>query len=407
MSIARIAIVGAGKGGKALLEDLIKIPGISVKYVCDTNPDAEGMIFSKEHGIKTCLWSDVMTILSDPELDLILEVTGQQKVFRYLNMYKLTSVNIISSASSKIIFHFIDTQRQVTDELEEYKMNLEEKIRKRTEEIEWANKELQHRVNEIEELNEKLQEINDMKTKYLLQATHQLKAPFAAIQSYVDVILQGFTGKLPEQTTEIIIKIKTRCQMLSQAIKNMLELANLNSYVEENVKMHKISLGKIARRVIEFFSAMAEKKKITLNCRNTAKDDIIVCNQEQIVIMLSNILDNAIIYSSENTTIDIAIEDREDDRISIAITDMGIGIPEQNIPKIFNEYFRSNNAVKKHENGTGLGLAIAKRIADIHKAEIEVNSIIGKGTTIKVILPVQNRSEITGTQHLIKNSGSI
>ncbi len=200
MPAAKLAIVGAGKGGKALLQDLKKISGISIKYVCDIKKDAEGMIFANEHGIRTCLWKDINTILKDPDLDLILEVTGQQKIFRYLSRYKLSSVNIISSAASKIIFHFIDTQRKVTDELEEYKNSLETKIRKRTKEIEWANRELHQRLHQIEKLNEKLQQINDTKTRYLLQATHQLKAPFAAIQSYVDVMLQGYTGQISDQT---------------------------------------------------------------------------------------------------------------------------------------------------------------------------------------------------------------
>jgi len=385
MLTARIAIVGAGKGGKALLNDLIKIPGISIKYVCDINQEAEGMIFSREHGIKTCSWNDIMSILKDPDLDLILEVTGQEKVFEYLSKNRLSSVNIISSATSKIIFHFIDTQQNITNELEEYKMGLETKIHERTEEIAWANKELQNRIYEIERLNEKLQEINNTKTKYLLQATHQLKAPFAAIQSYVDVLLQGFAGQISSQAAEIIIKIKTRCHMLSQVIKDMLELANLNSYVEENIKMQMVSLGEIVHVAMDSFLAVAEKKKITLNYSNGAKNDIVYCNQEQIIIMISNILDNAIIYSSENSQVDITITGTEQGPISISIIDRGIGIPEENISKIFNEYFRSNNAVKKHENGTGLGLSIVKKIADIHKAKIEVKSTLEKGTTLKVI----------------------
>ena len=385
MLTARIAIVGAGKGGKALLNDLIKIPGISIKYVCDINQEAEGMIFAREHGIKTCSWNDIKSILKDPDLDLILEVTGKKKVYEYLKKNRLSSVNIISSITSKIIFHFIDTQQKITNELEEYKMGLETKIHERTEEIAWANKELQNRIYEIERLNEKLQEINNTKTRYLIQATHQLKAPFAAIQSYVDVLLQGFTGQISSQAAEIITKIKTRCHTLSQVIKDMLELANLNSYAEENIKMQMVSLGEIVHMVMDSFLAVAEKKKITLNYSNGAKNDMVFCNQEQIIMMISNMLDNAINYSTENSQVDITIAGVEQGPVSISIIDRGIGIPEENISKIFNEYFRSNNAVKKHENGTGLGLSIVKRIADIHKAEIEVKSALEKGTTIKVI----------------------
>ncbi len=165
----------------------------------------------------------------------------------------------------------------------------------------------------------------------------------------------------------------------------MLELANLNSFVEENVEMKMVSLGKITRMVIDSFVSVAEKKKVVLKCATTATADMIWCNQDQMMIMISNILDNAIIYSLENTQVDIVVAGKENGPVSISITDRGIGIPEQNMPKIFQEYFRSNNAAKKHENGTGLGLSISRRIADIHRAEIEVESVLGKGTTFRVI----------------------
>jgi signal transduction histidine kinase len=387
VSTSRIAIVGAGKGGKALLKDLVKISGITVEYVCDVSADAEGMVFARERGIKTILWQDFIHILKNLELDLILEVTGQPKVLRYLIRHRLPATNIMSSAVSKILFHFIDSQRQVTDELEEYKVGLEKKILERTEEIEYANRELHQRVDEIEKLNVKLQEINNSKTKYLLEATHQLKAPFAAIQSYVDVLLQGFAGGLSGQATEIITKIKIRCETLSEAIKDMLKLANLTSCLEENVKMQTVSLGDITRALIESFQGVAEKKKIVLKYSNFSKNDLIYCNKEQIEIMISNLLDNAIIYSPENAQVDVTVDEAEQEGVSISITDRGIGIPKQNIPKIFQEYFRSNNAVKVNENGTGLGLAIVKRIADIHKANIAVESELGEGTTIRVDIP--------------------
>ncbi len=387
MSITKIALVGAGKGGTALLQDLIKIPDITVKYVCDINPTAEGMLLAQKYNIKTCLWANIESVLKDPEITLILEVTGQTRVFRHLVRNKLPTTNIMGSEACKIIFHFVDAQQQVTDELENYKKTLEIKIQQRTEELEWANKELKHKLADIENLNEKLQQINDAKTKYLLQATHQLKAPFAAIQSYVDVLLQGYAGQITDQAKDIIIKIKTRCQMLSKAIKNMLELANLNSYVEENIKLQTVSLEKIVKNVLETFIAVAEKKHISLIFKNLSKNDTISCNQEQIVIMLSNIVDNAIIYSPQNSEIKIVIEDKNNDKVCISVIDQGIGIPKQNIPKIFNEYFRSNNAAIVNENGTGLGLSIVKRIADIHKAEIEVESVVEKGTTIKIVFP--------------------
>ncbi|MCB4791617.1 MAG: HAMP domain-containing histidine kinase [Elusimicrobia bacterium] len=384
-SIASISLVGAGKGGKALLMDLVKIPGIRIKYVYDVASDAEGMVFARKQKIKTFTGRNLNKILSDPELDLILEVTGKQDVYNYLIKNKLPSVNILSSSASKIIFYFIDAQQHITNELEDYKLTLEHRILERTEEIKRANLELEKKVYEFEKLNEKLQQINDAKTKYLLQATHQLKAPFAAIQSYIEVLLNGYAGNIPEMALSILNKVKVRCDLLSTSIKNMLELANLNSCVIENVKMKTVKLDKIVSVVVESFAAMAGQKKVAIEIKNETKYDSVLGNQEQIKIMVANIIENAIVYSFENTVINVALQDYKNNKVALIIADHGIGIPEENVDKIFLEYFRSNNAVKNHENGTGLGLSIVKRIADIHDAEIEVKSTVGSGTEIKVI----------------------
>ncbi|MDP8299813.1 MAG: HAMP domain-containing sensor histidine kinase [Candidatus Tantalella remota] len=382
-----IALVGAGKGGKALLEDFVKIPGVLVKYVCDINPDSEGVVFAKKTGLSVCSWDDIDKILFDTDLDLILEVTGRSDVFEELNRRKDPSINLVGADTTKIIFYFLESQQKVTNELGVYKERLEERIIERTEQIEAANVELQDKVNEFEELNEKLQEINDSKTKYLLHSTHQLKAPFAAIQSYADILLQGYAGDLPERAYNIVDKIKKRCDFLSMSIKEMLGLANLNSCVEENVKMQQTSLEEIVSQVMESLATVLGHRSIRVKYGNTAKKDQVVCNRDQIVMLVNNILENAINYSKDNTEICIGIGDAVDGRIFLEVADQGVGIPKDNIKKVFDEYFRSNNAVKQYDRGTGLGMAIVKKIADIHRCDIKIESELDKGTAVTILFP--------------------
>ncbi|MHC4874547.1 MAG: sensor histidine kinase [Planctomycetota bacterium] len=298
---------------------------------------------------------------------------------------KNPAINLIGSSTTKIIFYFLESQKNVTNELQEYKGKLEEKIIERTDEIENANLQLQEKVYEFELLNDKLKLISDSKTKYLLHATHQLKAPFAAIQSYTDILLQGYAGKLPDRAVSMIDKIKVRCDRLSSAIKNMLELANLTSCLEENIKMEVLSLSEIIPSIIESFSAAAKAKNIELIYNRLIDADMIKCNKEQIFMMIDNAIDNAINYSRTDSEININTGTTPDARIYLEVVDNGIGIPEDNVDKVFNEFFRSNNAADHYSGGTGLGLPIVKRIADIHRCKIEVESEVNKGTSIKFI----------------------
>ncbi|MGM0366170.1 MAG: hypothetical protein ACQEP5_06485, partial [Actinomycetota bacterium] len=174
-SQAIIAIIGAGKGGMALLKVLLNIPDIKIKYVCDIDPYAVGALFAKSHGID--YFPDYEKIISDKELDLIFEATGDLRVYNDLSSKKLPKTSLIGANGAKIIFHLLDSYNEINRNLNEYKMNLEKKIIERTEDIEKINMRLEKEMLEYEKISQKLHEINQEKTKYLLHATHQLKAP--------------------------------------------------------------------------------------------------------------------------------------------------------------------------------------------------------------------------------------
>ena len=383
MNEGTIALIGAGNGGLALLKVLLEIPGVQIKYVCDINTKAIGFVFAKNHDIR-CI-SDYIEIINDKEINLIFEATGNPKVFEDLSNKKSLKVSLIGGGGSKIIYNLLDAYNEINQNLNEHKENLELKIIERTEDLEKANANLEKEMLEYEKISLKLQELNVEKSKYLLYATHQLKAPFAAIQSYVDIILEGYTGDISQRTKDIILKIKERCELLSSVIKEMLELSKLKSRDIGEINFKRLDINLILSKVIERFQIIANTKNIKIKTDLPEETFYISGNENQIDVLFSVLIENAINYSPSNTVIHIISKKMENSQIYISVEDQGIGIPEKNISKIFNEFFRSNNAVNFLNNGTGLGLSIAKEIAYIHNATIQVESKLDEGSIFSVI----------------------
>jgi len=379
-----IAIIGAGQAGASLLSILIQIPGIRIKYVSDINPDAPGIALAKKHDIEVHLDPKSEKILKDPAIDMIFEVTGKEKVFNHLQNEKMLSCNIMCSSMAKIIFYLLNSQQDVAHELREYKLKLAERVIERTDELERVNYKLKEQIDLQHGLNEKLQTINNEKTKYLLNATHQLKAPFAAIQSYVDILIEGYSDSLSEKVLTIMNKIKSRCELLTNSIRRMLELANLNSVVEENISKSPEKLNGIIKKVISDESGILEKRNISIIFTSSTENDQILCNKDQIETMLTILIDNAVNYSPDDSKIEITLDLDSKKRIIFNISDSGIGIEEKNLRLIFNEYYRTYRAADKFENGSGLGLSIARRIARLHQTDIFVDSNPGVGSTFMI-----------------------
>jgi signal transduction histidine kinase len=396
MNQGAIALIGAGKGGLALLKVLLEIPDVKIKYVCDINPNAIGFLFARNHNIQ-CI-TDYNQIITDKEINLIFEATGDPQVFRNLSEMKSPNISLIGADGSKIIYQLLDAYNETNLSLNEYKTNLEKKIIERTEELERTNVKLAKEMMEYEKINQKLQAMNIEKTKYLLFATHQLKAPFAAIQSYVDIILEGYSGQISQSTRDIVLKIRERCELLTNVIKEMLELAKLKSRDFTDIILDKINISPILTSVVQRFKVIASTKEIQIDLiyddfylkhydgpfSSLDEDFYIKGFEKQIDVLFSILIENAINYSPPNSVINIIIK-KMGTQLYIGIKDQGIGIAEKNLNNIFNEFFRSNNAVDFHKNGTGLGLSIAKEIATIHNTNIQVESTLNEGSCFSMI----------------------
>ena len=240
-------------------------------------------------------------------------------------------------------------------------------------------------------LNKQLIDTGKEKQNYTLRATHELKAPFAAIQSYVQVILAGYLGEISPKIKDIMEKINLRCESLSKMIKNIIQLSDLRTSIFEKTDFDtsKEVLLFVEESVTKF-QVRANSKKINIKIdSNIPKSFETKASFGLLSILLNNLISNAIQYSPEGK--DIIVKVRFTDskkKLMISVKDQGIGILPENLSKIFNEHFRCKNAVEHSETGNGMGLAITKEIVRLHNADIKVKSEIGKGSEFIFRMPL-------------------
>ncbi len=379
----RLAIVGAGKGGSEVIKVLLSTPNVTVALVCDVDPDAKGLQLAREHDLRVT--TTLREVVADPDIDLILETTGRSEVFEELSRTKLPSVSLVGSGGARVIFGLLDSYSEINQRLQSHQLDLERRILERTEELERLNAELAKEKVATELLYERERELNGEKSRYLSHMTHQLKAPFAAIQNYVDIVLDGYAGAITAETRGVLVKIPARCELLSQTIRDMLELAKLKAHVVELVREER-PLQQVVSEVLERFHVVAAAKGIRMAVDAPAAPVLLRTVHKQLFELLATLVENAIKYSPPDTVVRLRVAEASDGRRTIEVADQGIGIPKEHRSKIFTESFRSNNAVRFEPNGNGLGLAIAREIAHLLGATIEVESELGKGSTFRVRL---------------------
>lgn len=247
---------------------------------------------------------------------------------------------------------------------------------------------LRQREHELEQTQAKLIQLDKEKAQATLRATHELKAPLAAINSYIYTLRDGYCGALPDKALQVLERIRIRVDLLMSKISDIIQLSNLRTRIREGAQMEPIDLTQSLGTEIREASLIGQARGIqVIDLTPEAPSYSILGAREQLQSMISNLLRNAIHYSHDGGTISVSLTGTQD-QVRLVIEDQGIGIPEGSLEHIFDEHFRSSNAVKHHPNGTGLGLSLVKEIAQIHHASIEVSSQLGKGTQFTLTFPL-------------------
>ncbi len=234
------------------------------------------------------------------------------------------------------------------------------------------------------ELN-RYKDLDKTKSNFILQVTHELRGPLAALSGYHEMILKGITGGVNEKTQHTLQKADHRAENLLTIIDEMIDFAYMKSDKAAQYSKVGIKLRDAIGYNLELFSARALQKKIHI-VSNCSKDLIVWANRDLLNIILSNLITNAIKYSSTGAIIAVNAT-LENEEIHLFVKDNGMGIEPEELEKIFEEFYRTRRARKIERDGTGLGLPIVQRAVESLDGKITVYSELGKGSTFHIFLP--------------------
>lgn len=234
------------------------------------------------------------------------------------------------------------------------------------------------------ELN-KYKNLDKIKSNFILQVTHELRGPVAALKGFHDMLLRGVVKTSDRKVIEVLKKANRRTENLLTMIDEMLDYAYMKTGEEIKLKLQDLSLKNIIDENIETFQSFADDKNIKLvsNCNRGIK---IKSNRDLLNIILNNLISNAIKYSPPHTSVTINAEE-ENNHVHLLVKDEGIGIEPNELDKIFEEFYRTRKAMEIEKDGTGLGLPIVKKATEALRGKITVYSEVNRGTTFHLYFP--------------------
>ncbi|MDW7679173.1 MAG: response regulator [bacterium] len=217
---------------------------------------------------------------------------------------------------------------------------------------------------------------------------HELKAPINTIEGYLDLIIKGYLKEKPEKELEYLTRSRDKAEKLRNLIQDLLSLTSIESG-KLTQQMAPVDISKLLLDNSAFMENEAQKKQLKVSHDIPEQLPLILGDKNALTYLFSNLMSNAIKYNKDGgeVTIKAAIQDNY---LIISFIDTGYGIAEEDLQKIFQEFFRSKNKAFEKIPGTGLGLSIARRIAELHNGFIKVQSKLNRGSCFDVYLPKIN-----------------
>jgi signal transduction histidine kinase len=264
------------------------------------------------------------------------------------------------------------------------------RLRKRERELTETNIFCETRGKELVKLNRRLQEMDKARSQFIRLVTHELRAPVAAIQSYLKLILDGYVP--PEREREIIQRAEQRALDQLALIGDLLYVARLDEpQAEANVEA--LDLAEVLREVSNLMRGQAESKELAFSVEIAPDLPLLEANLEHMKQLWTNLISNAIKYTMSGGTVAVSLSSNIEGVVG-TVQDTGIGISPEALPRIFEQFYRADNAKATDRHGTGLGLSItglglsiAKRIVETYGGKIWAESEIGKGSFFSFLLP--------------------
>jgi two-component system sensor histidine kinase/response regulator len=270
----------------------------------------------------------------------------------------------------------------VNQGMEKRRLSLETR---RLQEVEKETARLAHEKEELERLEQ-------YKSDFMTTVAHELRSPVAGAQSLLRTLMRGLAGGITEQQKEILSRVDLRLSGLLALVNDLLDLAASKTF-EEHRATEPVQLLKVIRQIGDYFSLEADQKGVSLVLDLPENEIEVLATEDGLQKIFTNLVGNGIKYTRQGGKVRVEVKYCQD-KVEILVADNGIGIPQKDMPRLFEEFFRASNARRSGIVGTGLGLSIVKQLIDQLGGSVEANSVEGEGTQFKVMLPMRAGNNI-------------
>ncbi len=229
------------------------------------------------------------------------------------------------------------------------------------------------------------QKLDNMRREFVANVSHELRTPITSIKSYTETLLDG-AAEDSGTTERFLSVINSEADRMTRLVKDLLQLSRLDNQ-QMSWNMEEVCLKTTVKEITERMQLAAEQKNQRLECFVIGDIPDIRADRDRLEQVVVNLISNALKYTPEGGQITVYLGRIYND-IYVKVTDTGIGIPDEALPRIFERFYRVDKARSRDMGGTGLGLSIAKEIVQAHGGTIGITSEIGKGTEVTVRLPV-------------------
>ncbi len=251
----------------------------------------------------------------------------------------------------------------------------------------YSNDELGLLAESFNSMSRRLKELDNMKSEFISIVSHELKTPLTSMREAANLLMEGVSGDLNEKQQRLIVIMGQGIERLIQMTSELLEMSKLESGMVPLQKEF-VDMNTMVSDFISEVQHFAENSGILLNAVYLPEERKVYLDRNKILRVLTNLTHNAIKYSDSGSEVELKL-DTSDGHITVVIKDNGKGIPQEDIPLIFEKFYQSKTT--RGHSGIGLGLAISKSIVEAHGGKIYAKSCVGKGSVFSFTLPVHPR----------------
>lgn len=228
--------------------------------------------------------------------------------------------------------------------------------------------------------------LDKMRSDFIANVSHELRTPISMLHGYSEAIIDGVVTT-EEDKSEMIRVIYDESKRMGRLVTELLDLARLESgYL--SIYKDKVSVIPAIERITQKFDQIAREKNIRLQVEHTLNHPLYLqLDEDRMEQVLTNLIDNALRHTPEGESVTVKLA-QTNQRVIIKVADTGYGIPKEDLPYVFERFYKADKARTRGKSGTGLGLAIAKNIVERHDGELSVESEVGVGTTFIIQLPL-------------------